>query len=54
MALAALASLHAATIAGKPTTVAIGGGLGERPSVELSTTGLAVAAIEALEQLHHA
>ena len=35
-ALAALASLHAATVAGKPARVAIGGGLGARPVVELS------------------
>ena len=54
MALAALATLHAATIAGKPATVAIGGGLGERPFVELSTTGMAVAAVEAQEPLPHA
>jgi HEAT repeat protein len=35
-ALAALASLHAATVAGRPARVAIGGGLGARPAVELS------------------
>jgi AAA family ATP:ADP antiporter len=37
-ALAALASLHAATVAGKPVRVALGGRPGERPSVELMTT----------------
>jgi AAA family ATP:ADP antiporter len=44
--LAALATLHAASVAGKPATIAIGGGLNGRASVELSTiaeaaTGLA-------------
>jgi HEAT repeat protein len=49
-ALAALASLHAATVAGKPARVAIGGGLGERPVVELSTAGAPAVALEPHEQ----
>ena len=48
-ALAALASLHAATVAGKPARVAIGGGLGERPVVELSTAGAPAVALESHE-----
>jgi len=48
--LAALASLHAATVAGKPARVAVGGGLGERPSVELSTAGVTVGAAETREE----
>jgi AAA family ATP:ADP antiporter len=38
-ALAGLASLHEATMAGRPARVAIGGVLGERAAVELSTAG---------------
>jgi ATP:ADP antiporter, AAA family len=53
-ALAALASLHAATLAGKPARVAIGGGLGERPPVELSTEGASAAVVVAREQTPHA
>jgi len=40
MALSALASLHAATVAGRPARVALGGGRGGSP-VELSTEGAA-------------
>jgi ATP:ADP antiporter, AAA family len=46
-ALAALARLHAASVAGKPAQVAIGGRLEGRPSVELSTAGLPVAGVDA-------
>ena len=52
-ALAALASLHAATVAGKPARVALGGGLGARPSVELMTTGSSSPAGEAPESSPH-
>jgi AAA family ATP:ADP antiporter len=38
-ALAALASLHRATLAGEPARVEFGGVIGERPPVELSTGG---------------
>jgi AAA family ATP:ADP antiporter len=38
-ALAALASLHAATVEGRPARVAIGGMLGDRAAIELSTIG---------------
>jgi AAA family ATP:ADP antiporter len=48
-ALAALASLHAATLAGKPARVAIGGGLGQRRSVELSTAGAQILGVEGEE-----
>ena len=44
-ALAALASLHAATLAGKAARVAIGRGMGERPSIELSTAAPLAAAL---------
>lgn len=53
-ALAALASLHAATVAGKPARVALGGGLGDGPSVELSTAGAPAAALRAQEHPPHA
>ncbi len=39
-ALAALAALHLAAVAGAPGRVAIGGGFGERPPVELTTPGM--------------
>jgi hypothetical protein len=52
--LAALAALHAATVAGKPLRVAIGGRLGKRPSVELSTAGLPAAGLPMAEPLPHA
>jgi hypothetical protein len=45
-ALAALASLHAASVGGKPARVAIGGGTGRRPAVELSTAGAPVAPVD--------
>jgi AAA family ATP:ADP antiporter len=50
--LAALASLHAASVAGKPVRVAIGG-LGERPAVELSTAGVPAATPEVHERAPH-
>jgi hypothetical protein len=53
-ALAALASLHGATVAGRPARVAISGGLGEQPAIELSTADLQVGAVEAREQTPHA
>jgi AAA family ATP:ADP antiporter len=52
--LAALASLHAAVVAGKPARVEIGGGLGERPSIELTTVGGPVAAVERRELIPNA
>jgi AAA family ATP:ADP antiporter len=52
-ALAALATLHAASVAGKPAQVAIGGGLSGRPSVELRTTGAPVAMLDEPEQNPH-
>lgn len=53
-ALAAIASLHAATVAGRTARVVIGRGMGEGPSVELSTAGGHAGAIEAREQTPHA
>jgi AAA family ATP:ADP antiporter len=52
--LAALASLHAATMAGKAVRVAIGSGLGRRPPIELSTAGALAATAEAQEPPPHA
>jgi ATP:ADP antiporter, AAA family len=37
--LAALAALHSANVAGKPAKVVIGGAQGERPALELTTSG---------------
>jgi hypothetical protein len=51
-ALAALASLHAATTAGKPARVAINRARGGQPSVELATAG--ADAVEVQEQPPHA
>jgi ATP:ADP antiporter, AAA family len=48
--LSALASLHAATVSGKRASVAIGGGLGDRPAVELSTSGPLVGPADARER----
>jgi HEAT repeat protein len=53
-ALAAIASLHAATVAGRTARVVIGRGMGEGPSVELNTAGGHAGAIEAQEQTPHA
>jgi hypothetical protein len=53
-ALAALASLHAAAVAGRPARVAIGGRLGGRPAVELSTAGVTLGAAPAEGQNPHA
>jgi AAA family ATP:ADP antiporter len=53
-ALAALASLHEATVTGRPARVTFGGGPGQRPSVELSTSDMGVGAVEAREQPTHA
>jgi AAA family ATP:ADP antiporter len=48
--LAALAALHAATVAGKPARVVIGRRMGGRPPIELSTGRGASGTIEAGEQ----
>jgi hypothetical protein len=53
-ALAALAELHAAAVAGRTARVAIGGHLGGRPAVELSTAGVTFGAVEAGGQNPHA
>ncbi|HEY3817630.1 MAG TPA: MFS transporter [Polyangiaceae bacterium] len=47
--LAALASLHTATVAGKPWRVAIGGRPGERPPIELASSGTLPASVGAEE-----
>jgi AAA family ATP:ADP antiporter len=52
--LAALASLHAASVAGRAARVAIGGKPGERPVIELSTAGTRMDSLEAQEQTPHA
>jgi hypothetical protein len=51
--LSALAALHAATVAGKPARVLVGGGLGQRPRVELTTASAPRTALQAPEPVPH-
>ena len=53
-AMAALAALHRATVAGKPARVAIGGRMGGRLAVELATDGGASGTVEGGQRNHHA
>ena len=53
-AVAALASLHEATVAGQPARVAIRGSLGKRPFVELTTADVSAPAPETPDRGPHA